>query len=252
MTTSTKDLSGQVVLVTGAASGIGQRTADRVHVAGAAVVALDLSIATDGDDDRRMSLRLDVCDETGWAEVVAQTMARFGRIDGLVNCAGIIRLTDITDLALADFQKVMAVNVDGTFLGVKHVMKAMETTGDGSIVNISSTAGINGFRGAAAYCASKGAVRLLSKAAALEAIGKGNRIRVNSLHPAMTATPMVDTIVDQLGGGDETREALRLAHPSARLATTDEIADAILFLLSDGSRFMNGSELVVDNGLTAT
>ena len=251
MIPSTHDLSGRVILVSGAASGIGLRTVERLHDAGATVVALDLSADAGADDSRRAARRLDVTSEAGWIEAVAWTLERFGRIDGLVNCAGIIKLVDITELELSDFQKVMAVNVDGTFLGVKHVMKAMEATGEGSIVNISSTAGINGFRTAAAYCASKGAVRLLTKAAALEAIGKGNQIRVNSLHPAMTATPMVDTIVDQLGGGDETREALRKAHPSARLATTDEIADAILFLLSDGSRFMNGSELVVDNGLTA-
>jgi len=245
------DLSGRVILVSGAASGIGLRTVERLHATGAIVVALDLSADPGVDDNRRVARRLDVTSEQDWIDAVTWTVERFGRIDGLVNCAGIIKLVDITELALSDFQKVMAVNVDGVFLGVKHVMKAMEATGEGSIVNISSTAGINGFRTAAAYCASKGAVRLLSKAAALEAIGKGNNIRVNSLHPAMTSTPMVDSIVDQLGGGDETRDALRKAHPSARLATTDEIADAILFLLSDASRFVNGSELVVDNGLTA-
>jgi cyclopentanol dehydrogenase len=127
----------------------------------------------------------------------------------------------------------------------------MQPRGTGAIVNISSTAGLRGSPGAAAYTASKGAVRLLTKTTALEAIALPSRIRVNSVHPALTNTPMADAIVDQLGGADEVRQALSDLMPSGRLAEPDEIASAILFLLSDDASYMNGSELVVDNGFTA-
>jgi NAD(P)-dependent dehydrogenase (short-subunit alcohol dehydrogenase family) len=244
------DFANTAVLVTGAASGIGARTAERLAQSGAAVLACDINRPRQLPSDVEF-FELDVTDEQGWVRACAHALGRFGRIDALVNCAGIIVMGNVIDTSLADFRRVMAVNVEGTFLGMKHVLRAMLPRGNGSIVNVSSTAGIAGSPGASAYCASKGAVRLMTKAVALEAIAAGSRIRVNSLHPALTETPMVDSIVQQLGGGSELRRQLQNSLPGGRLAAIDDIVDAILFLVSDRSTFMNGSELVVDNGFTA-
>lgn len=242
------EMAGRVVLVTGAASGIGLRAIERLHAAGAHVVALDrVAIPAEA----ALARRHDVTDEGDWEEAVAEVLDRYGRIDGLVACAGIIAMAPITEMALGDFRRVMAVNVEGCFLGLKHVMRPMLAAGRGSIVNLSSTAGIAGAPGAGAYCASKGAVRMLSKSAALDAIATGGRVRVNSLHPAMTQTPMVAEIVRQLGGGSDVEDQMRSLQPSGDFITTDAVVDSILFLLSDRSSFVNGSEMLVDNGFLA-
>jgi len=240
--------AGKVILITGAASGIGRRTAERLVAEGALVLGADLSpVAIDGVTAHR----LDVTSEADWEALADHIAAVHGRLDGLVNAAGVIRMGTTLETALADFRLVMAVNVEGTFLGCKHALRVMQRHGSGSIVNLSSTAGICGSPGAAAYTASKGAVRLLTKTTALEAIAMPGRIRVNSVHPALTNTPMADAIVDQLGGSDEIRAALSGLMPSGRLAEPDEIASGIVFLLSDEASYMNGSELVIDNGFTA-
>lgn len=236
------------MLVTGAASGIGRRTAERLVADGALVHGADLApMAIEGV----FAHVLDVTREEDWQALIESIVSRHGRLDGLVNAAGVIRMGSTVETTIEDFRLVMAVNVEGTFLGCKHAMRAMQPQGAGSIVNISSTAGLCGSPGAAAYTASKGAVRLLTKTTALEAIALPSRIRVNSVHPALTNTPMADAIVEQLGGSGEIRQALSDLMPSGRLAEPDEIASAILFLLSDEASYMNGSELVVDNGFTA-
>ncbi len=240
--------SGRIILVTGAASGIGRRTAERLITEGAVVHGADLAqVAIAGVTAHR----LDVTSETDWQALAETIIKEHGRLDGLVNAAGVIRMGTTAETTIEDFRLVMAVNVEGTFLGCKHAVRVMQPRGTGVIVNISSTAGLRGSPGAAAYTASKGAVRLLTKTTALEAIALPSRIRVNSVHPALTNTPMADAIVDQLGGADEVRQALSDLMPSGRLAEPDEIASAILFLLSDDASYMNGSELVVDNGFTA-
>ena len=240
--------SDRIILVTGAASGIGRRTAERLITEGAVVHGADLAqVAIAGVTAHR----LDVTSETDWQALAEAIVKEHGRLDGLVNAAGVIRMGTTAETTIEDFRLVMAVNVEGTFLGCKHAMRVMQPRGAGVIVNISSTAGLRGSPGAAAYTASKGAVRLLTKTTALEAIALPSRIRVNSVHPALTNTPMADAIVDQLGGADEVRQALSDLMPTGRLAEPDEIASAILFLLSDDASYMNGSELVVDNGFTA-
>ncbi len=240
--------TGKVMLVTGAASGIGRRTAERLLAEGALVHGADLTpIASEGV----IAHKLDVTSEADWQALAQNIASQHGRLDGLVNAAGVIRMGTTAETTIEDFRLVMAVNVEGTFLGCKHAMRMMQGQGTGSIVNISSTAGLCGSPGAAAYTASKGAVRLLTKTTALEAIALPSRIRVNSVHPALTNTPMADSIVDQLGGSDEIRQALSGLMPSGRLAEPDEIASGILFLLSDEASYMNGSELVIDNGFTA-
>jgi NAD(P)-dependent dehydrogenase (short-subunit alcohol dehydrogenase family) len=240
--------NGKVMLVTGAASGIGRRTAECLLAEGALVHGADLAPITIAGVTAH---RLDVTSEADWQALTESIAGQHGRLDGLVNAAGVIRMGTTAETTIEDFRLVMAVNVEGTFLGCKHAMRVMQRQGIGSIVNMSSTAGLCGSPGAAAYTASKGAVRLLTKTTALEAIALPSRIRVNSVHPALTNTPMADAIVEQLGGSGEIRQALSDLMPSGRLAEPDEIASAILFLLSDEASYMNGSELVIDNGFTA-
>jgi NAD(P)-dependent dehydrogenase (short-subunit alcohol dehydrogenase family) len=241
-------LAGKVIVITGAASGIGKRATERLHDAGVKVVAIDRSEVV---HDCAMSHQMDVSSEQDWLACVEIILDRFGQVDGLVNCAGIIRMGSVVETELKDFQSVLEVNVIGTFLAMKNILPVMLNKGEGSIVNISSTAGIAGAPGAAAYCASKGAVRMLSKSAALDALALPGAVRVNSLHPAMTETPMVQTIVDQLGGGASIEDQMRAQQPSGQFITPDAVVDAIVFLLGDGSRFVNGSEMLVDNGFTA-
>lgn len=242
------DFFGRVIIVTGAASGIGAATCEALVSARATVVAIDQADVT---ADVTHKISMSVTDEQAWAEAVAATLAMFDRIDGLVNCAGIIRLAPVTDMALDDFRASMQVNVEGPFLSMKHVLPAMYRQRRGSVVNISSTAGIAGSGGASAYCASKAAVRLLSKAVALEALAQHSGVRVNSLHPAMTETPMVKDIVAQLGGGADTEAQMRALQPSGSFIPVSAVVDAILFLLSDASAYINGTEFLVDNGFTA-
>ena len=238
----------RVIMVTGAASGIGAATVANLKEAGAKVVALDrMPLSAPAD----LSIRMDVTDEGEWIADVLQTVDQLGRIDGLVNCAGIIRMGAITELSVEDFRASMQVNVEGPFLAMKHVLPVMYRQASGSIVNISSTAGIAGAAGAGGYCASKGAIRMLSKAAALEAIANSSHVRVNSLHPAMTETPMVKDIVSQLGGAEGIEDQMRALQPSGNFIPVKAVVDAILFLLSDASQFVNGTELIVDNGFTA-
>lgn len=241
---------GMVIVVTGGASGIGRRAAERFAQAGATVIACDIA-ENRTPPSGVIGCRLDVTDEAAWERTVSEITRVHGRLDAMVNCAGIIIMGNVVDATLADFRRTMAVNVEGTFLGMKYAMRAMSPRGSGSIVNLSSAAGLVGSPGACAYCASKGAVRLMSKSVALEAIAAGTRIRVNSVHPGLTDTAMVDSIVTQLGGGIEVRKQLALAMPESRLASPDDVVDAIMFLVSDMSQFINGAELTVDNGLTA-
>ena len=238
----------RVVVVTGAASGIGKATAARLEAEGMRVVRIDRSAAIAETPDGHC---MDVGSEEDWVRTVAAVLASHGRIDGLVNAAGIIRMGTVCDTGIEDLRLTLRVNVEGPFLGMKHVMPVMKANGGGSVVNISSTAGIAGAPGAAAYCASKGAVRLLTKSAALEALADKSNIRVNSLHPAMTETPMVTEIVRQLGGDGAIEQAMRDLQPSGAFIPVNAVVDAIVFLLSDASAYMNGTEFVVDNGFTA-
>jgi NAD(P)-dependent dehydrogenase (short-subunit alcohol dehydrogenase family) len=240
--------ASRVVVVTGAASGIGAATVERLAADGTKVVAIDRDSCS---GDAALEFNFDVSDETGWQDAVRQVETELGRIDGLVNCAGVIRMGAITEMPLEDFRLVMRVNVEGTFLGIKHVLPSMLRQGEGSIVNISSTAGIAGSAGASAYCASKGAVRLLTKSAALEAIAHPSAVRVNSVHPAMTETPMVQDIVRQLGGDSEIEDQMRGLQPSGAFIPVAAVVDGIEFLLSEQSRYLNGTEFVIDNGFTA-
>ena len=246
-------LAGKVALITGAASGIGRATAALFHGRGAKVAATDRNEAglKALGPNADLTLMQDVTDEARWREVVDAVVAAYGRLDILVNSAGIGVLGNIETATLADWRRVNAVNVEGTFLGCREAVRVMKDTGGGSIVNLSSVAGVIGDASSAAYCASKGAVRLLTKSAALHCARAGYRIRVNSVHPSFADTPMVLEGIARAKNPERVREGLARAAPMGRMGKAEEIAAAILFLASDESSFTTGAELMVDGALTA-
>ena len=246
-------LAGKAALITGAASGIGRATAALFHAEGAKVAATDRNEAglagLEGVAD--LVLAHDVTDEARWREVVDAVVAAFGKLDILVNSAGIALKGNIETATLEEFRRTEAVNVEGTFLGCREAIRAMKRQGGGSIVNLSSVAGIIGDAQSAAYCASKGAVRLLTKSAALHCGRSGYNIRLNSVHPSFADTPMVQELIASSKNPDRVREGLMKAAPLGRMGRPEEVANAILYLASDESSFTTGVELMVDGGLTA-
>jgi 3(or 17)beta-hydroxysteroid dehydrogenase len=257
------ELEGRVAVVTGAASGIGRAAALRLAQAGARVVAADLDEAGEAtareigaSGAEALFARLDVTDEAAWRRTLEAAVGRWTRLDCLVNGAGISITRSVTELSLDEWRRVLSVNLDGVFLGTKHAVAAMRRAGKGgSIVNVSSASGLVGSPGASAYCASKGGVRLFTKAVALECAKDG--IRVNSIHPGAVRTPMWEKaecwpqLVAKAGSADAAYRVLEAATPVGRMADPAEIADAIFYLASDASRFVTGSELVIDGGYTA-
>lgn len=244
-------LAGKVAIVTGAAQGMGEAHARRFVREGAKVVLTDVN----RDRGETLGFELgpnalfiehDVADEAGWFRVVEQCRARFGPPTVLVNNAGIIGpVKRLLDFSAEEFLQVRAVNQLGVFLGMKAVVPSMIEAGGGSIVNISSIAGMLGTEASsnAAYCASKWAVRGMSK---LAAVWHGsNRIRVNSVHPGYILTPMMIAATDEQGGG------AAAAIPLGRLAQPDEVSNVVLFLASDEASFVSGAEHVVDGAMIA-
>jgi 3(or 17)beta-hydroxysteroid dehydrogenase len=246
-------LAGKVALITGAASGIGRATVGLFHAEGAKVAATDRNEAglKALGPDADLVLAHDVTDETRWSEVVDAVLAAFGRLDILVNSAGVAVLGNIETTTLDDWRKVNAVNAEGTFLGCREAVRAMKASGGGSIVNLSSVAGIIGDGSSLAYCASKGAVRLLTKSAALHCARSGLGIRVNSVHPSFAETPMVLEGIARAKDPGRVRAGLERAAPMGRMGKAEEVANTILFLASDESSFTTGAEFMVDGGLTA-
>jgi NAD(P)-dependent dehydrogenase (short-subunit alcohol dehydrogenase family) len=249
-------VSGKVALVTGGASGLGAETARVLAREGAAVMLSDrdpagesVALAIEAAGGKAAFVPHDVALEADWERVVAATLARFGKLEVLVNNAGIAGAGfELMTADFADWQQMISVNLDGVFLGLRHAGPAIAAAGGGSVINLSSILGKVGMAGAAHYCASKGGVALLTKAAAIE--WAPLNIRVNSLHPGFIDTPMVANALHDRPDSNEMREALIMAHAMGRFGVPREIADAVLFLASDESSFMTGSELVVDGGFT--
>jgi 3alpha(or 20beta)-hydroxysteroid dehydrogenase len=245
-------LDGKVALITGAARGQGAAEA-RLFVAEGAQVMLGDVLDDDGEivakelGDRAAYLHHDVTSERDWDVIVEATRSRFGRVDVLVNNAGVFKIIGMTTTSLDEYMRIVTINQVGTFLGMKAVTSTMIGQGSGSIVNISSVAGLAGSAGTIAYTASKFAVRGMTKVAAVELAPFG--IRVNSVHPGFIDTPMLR---DALGATDAgTMEAAGASVPNGRLATADDVAKLVLYLASDDSAYSTGSEFVVDGGLTA-
>lgn len=194
----------------------------------------------------------DVTSEDAWRAVLEGIESEQGKLDILVNNAGLYKRGSLEEMSLAEFRLLSAVNVDGVFLGLKYGSGLMKKAGKGSIVNLSSGAGIVGSPGAVGYCATKGAVRLMTKAAALEFARAGTKIRVNSVHPGFVQTPMGEQVIHEIGGDFDRRlEQLTRAIPVREWADPSDIANGIAFLAGDESRYMTGSELVFDGGVTA-
>jgi 3(or 17)beta-hydroxysteroid dehydrogenase len=248
-------VAGKVAIITGAASGMGKADAILLAREGASVVVADLN-EKDGQavaaaiGEAAVFMRLDVSDEDNWKAVIAATMERFGRLDILVNNAGMIALGTIVDTDLASWRKINAVNSDGVFLGCKHAIPAMADSGGGSIVNMSSVAAIQGQSFVAAYSASKGAVRALTKSIAMFCKEQKNGIRCNSIHPDGVKTPMVVKVA--MGKDVATQEDIDEIGKFGNMCEPEEIANLVLYLASDESGFVNGSEMLIDNCSTIT
>jgi NAD(P)-dependent dehydrogenase (short-subunit alcohol dehydrogenase family) len=244
-------LDGKVALVTGAASGMGCSTASIFATEGAKVVVADVLEAegkqvADGLGGAGMFVHLDVTSEAAWEAAIAATLSRFGKLDILVNNAGISGTFDPDTMSTAAWDRLMEVNAKGVFLGLKHAIAAMEKSGGGAIVNLSSVSGFVGQKGIhMAYNASKGAVRLMTKSAAVQYARKG--IRVNSVHPGVmppmrTSKATADPVF---------RERMLAGVPMGRAGRVEEVGYAVLFLASDEASYITGTELVVDGGWLA-
>jgi NAD(P)-dependent dehydrogenase (short-subunit alcohol dehydrogenase family) len=259
-------VAGKVALVTGAAAGIGAACAATLAREGARVVLTDLDAAAGealAADIRAAGgvarfLAQDVTEEARWAAILAAVERDEGRLDVLVLNAGIaIQVPCVTDMTLADWQRQMAVNLDGVFLGVKHGLPVMRRAGHGgSVVMMSSAAGIRGSAGLAGYSASKGAVRLFAKSVAMECAALRDGIRVNSVHPGVIATAIWRKMPEG-AIGIAPRPAIDHAALAADIVplgepgTPQDVADGVLYLASDESRHMTGAELVIDGGMAA-
>ncbi|MAZ87395.1 MAG: 3-beta hydroxysteroid dehydrogenase [Cellvibrionaceae bacterium] len=254
-------LEGKVALVTGGGSGIGEAISHAFADQGASIVVTDLNQAAacavaeaiNAKGGSALGLEQDVVDEIAWETTIQQVMYQYGTLDVLVNNAGIVIPGTIEDVSLVDWQKTDAVNVHGVYLGTQKAISIMKESGGGSIINISSIDGIIGDPKAIAYNASKGAVRTLSKSAALHCADSAYKIRVNSVHPGYILTPLVQQAFAEAGEEWMAEyERLKISRiPMGELGVPEDIAHGCVYLASDESRYVTGSELVIDGGFTA-
>ena len=246
----TGKLEGKVALISGAARGMGEQTA-RVFVReGASVVLGDIlpevKDVAESLGDKAVGLTLDVTQAQSWRDAIAVAEERFGKLDVLVNNAGILVIDELVNTTDETFKRVFDVNAFGPFLGMREVVPALERAGGGAIVNLSSVEGLGGNRFLVPYSGSKFAVRGMTKSAAIELARKG--IRVNSVHPGGIDTPMVRAFVPD----DETMKMVGKQVPMRRQGQPQEVAEAVAFLASDAASYITGAELAVDGGATAS
>ncbi|HEX5005749.1 MAG TPA: glucose 1-dehydrogenase [Hyphomonadaceae bacterium] len=251
-------VAGKIALVTGAASGIGRASAEALAREGASVVLTDIQVAR-GEEaaagiakagGKAVFRRQDVTSEEAWSDIVGEIQREHGRLDILVNNAGIAVAGFVTELSLEEWRRQQSINVDSVFMGTRAALPLM-AKGGGSIINISSIAGLRGAPRLSAYCASKGAVRLFSKAVAIECAALKNGVRVNSIHPGIIETPIWAALGapgSNLPPDLDTLAQLRV--PLGVKGQPADIANAVVFLASDESRYMTGEEMVVDGGMT--
>lgn len=250
-------IPGKVATVTGAASGLGSAISSLFAKEGATVIATDIN--TSGGQacvDEILSkggqavfIKQDVSLEEDWQKLMAFTIEQYGRLDIHVNCAGVFLDRSIEKMTLAQWRRVISVNLDGVFLGIKYAADVMKKNGGGSIINLSSVGGLVGTVNSAPYNASKGGVRILTKAAAMEfsKAGFDYNIRVNSVHPGVIETPMTAPMINDPEGSQE----MLSWTPMGRFGEPIDVAYGALYLASEESKFVTGSELVIDGGWSA-
>jgi NAD(P)-dependent dehydrogenase (short-subunit alcohol dehydrogenase family) len=250
-------VQGKVAIITGSGGGMGREEAMLLAKEGAGVVVTDLDEAAvrnvageiNSQGGKAVFIKHDVASEADWGTVIRKTLEEFGRLDVLVNNAGVILYKKIEDTSLAEWRRLLSVNLDGVFLGTRSAIEVMKKSGGGSIINIASVAGLIGNPDASAYHASKGGVRSFSKAAAIECskAGYNYNIRVNSIYPGVINTRMADDLRK-----DEAKYKAAVSwHPIGHFGEPEDVAYGVLYLASDESKFLTGSELVIDGGWTA-
>ncbi len=249
-------VDGKIALVTGAASGIGLQASLRLAEEGARVMMTDINVENGKNEAEKLGrnaefLKLDITLEEDWISVLRETVKHFQSLDILVNSAGMVLIADVEQISLEDWRHVHAVNLDGTFLGCKHGVRVMKEFGAGSIINLSSVSGLIGGFNLAAYNSSKGAVRMLTKSVALHCARSGYGIRCNSIHPTFIETPMLDSMIQDAPDPEKARQTLIRQVPLKRIGTTDDVAKMIVYLASDESTFVTGTEMVIDGGVVA-
>lgn len=257
-------VQGKVSLVTGAGSGIGKATAILLAREGAVVIVADRDAAAAQSvaagivqsGGKAASAHVDVADEGHWRMAIEKVLADHQRLDVLVNNAGVSFAKPTDEMTLEEWRRVMQVNLDGVFLGTKWAISAMKKSGGGSIINVASVSGIKPSPTASAYCASKAAVRMFSKAVAIECADAKTGIRINVVTPGGVKTPMWERMpffqgmVARLGGVEQAFAAVQGATPSQQFFSPEEVAQTILYLASDESAHLTGTEIVLDRGHT--
>ena len=262
-------VQGKVALVTGGASGIGRACALLLGKEDATVIVTDVQDDMGQDTARKinqeggdaMYLNHNVTDEDAWIRVIGEIKSCYGKLHVLVNNAGIAIAGPVTEMSLADWRRQQAINLDGVFLGTKHALPLMRESGGGSIINMSSLAGLKGSAGLAGYCATKGGVRLFTKAVAMECAAAKDKVRANSVHPGIIETPIWGAIAEGMPGEVLSAAASRANAPDLDALSSmivpmgvkglpEDIAEGVLYLASDASRYVTGTELVIDGGLS--
>jgi NAD(P)-dependent dehydrogenase (short-subunit alcohol dehydrogenase family) len=262
-------VQGKVALVTGGASGIGRACALLLGKEDATVIVTDVQDDMGQDTARKinqeggdaMYLNHNVTDEDAWIRVIGEIKSCYGKLHVLVNNAGIAIAGPVTEMSLADWRRQQAINLDGVFLGTKHALPLIRESGGGSIINMSSLAGLKGSAGLAGYCATKGGVRLFTKAVAMECAAAKDKVRVNSVHPGIIETPIWGAIAEGMPGEVLSAAASRANAPDLDALSSmivpmgvkglpEDIAEGVLYLASDASRYVTGTELVIDGGLS--
>ena len=243
-----------VALITGAASGLGEAISHRLAEDGLKVIVADIDIdnankVANAIGENASTLKLDVTQEQDWIDAIKAIEEQFGRLDVLVNNAGITTMGSIEDLSFEDFKHEFSIDVDGVFLGCKYGIGLMKKTG-GSIINMSSAAGIRAAPYLCAYNGAKGAVNMMTKSIALHCAAEKNGIRCNSVHPGAIHTDIIDKTLAQSDDPDALMESFVASHPVGHLGAPSDIAAIVSYLASDESRFATGAQFVVDGGMT--